>query len=282
MSRIAIAVAVSSLFFTAAAAPATPIRVPVDQANSSVTVQLCIAGRCDDDTSPVAGEFWIKLSPVSSPATITLYDFTFALTETLDFYISWGFLGNFTATATNVTMFYATPGTPQPPATVTGGAFTYANVPTNSTGIVNYTATDFPCWALQAAGKPCSDVMNLADQGTQTGTMSGTITVSPARLATLVFNPNVSGPLDPNNPSLGTLTTTGTIRGQVTVPRRGDANLDGVINGNDVQPFLNVLLNPGAYSWQQRFVVDLNDDDVFNLADVTQFVACLVAGGCPD
>ncbi len=257
-------------------AAATPIRVPVDPAQSSVTVTLCLAGRCDADTSPVTGDLWIGLAPLETPASLTLYDFTFVLTETLQFNISWGFLGNFAATGSDVTLRYATPFVPHPPAAVAGGAFTCANVPALTTGTMSYVATGIPCAGLQGAGKPCTDTVNLADLGVQTGDLVGTVAVSPARVVTVVLQPNFSGPLDPENPSLGTITVTGTVRGAVAVPLGGDVNLDGVVDGRDVGPFAAVLLQPDGFAWPQRFAADLNDDGLFDAADVARFLEILL------
>lgn len=257
-------------------AVATPIRIPVDQANSSVTVTLCIAGRCDSDTSPVTGDTWLKLATVENPTSLQLYDFTFALTQTLQFNISWSFLGSFAATGNSITLLYATPFVPQPPTPVSAGAFACTSVPAITTGTVSYVATGVPCAALQGAGKPCSDSVNMADQGTQTGDMGGTASVNPARVVTFVVQPNFSGPLDPENPSLGTISVAGTVRGSVVVPLRGDVNLDGVVDGRDVRAFTGVLLQPGSFTWQERFAVDMNDDDVFDAADTVLFIEALV------
>ena len=38
-----------------AGALAAPFEVPIDQAQSSVAVELCLLGKCDSDTSAVAG-----------------------------------------------------------------------------------------------------------------------------------------------------------------------------------------------------------------------------------
>lgn len=279
MSRVLVQVWLLSLAFVPLV-KGTPIAVPVNQSQSSITVTLCVAGPCDTDTSPVAGESWIKLDSYSSPTTLTVYDFNYSLTQNLNFYLSWGIFGHLTATGSNLVLDYATPFVPQAPAAVTGNAFAVVGVPSNMTGTVAYSATGLACTALQGAGYPCADTINLADQGTQTGDMSGTITISPTRVVTLVSQPNVSGPLDPTNPSLGTLSAAGTITGQVTVPLRGDANLDGTLDGRDIQAFLQILLNPSACTWQQQFTVDMNDDDVFDTADVTLFVDCLLNGGC--
>jgi hypothetical protein len=54
----------------------------------------------------------------------------------------------------------------------------------------------------------------------------------------------------------------------------GDVNGDGVVNGLDVDPFVDVLLN-GPYQAE----ADMNDDGDVNGLDVDPFVAAVVGGG---
>jgi hypothetical protein len=54
----------------------------------------------------------------------------------------------------------------------------------------------------------------------------------------------------------------------------GDVNLDDVVNGLDVDPFVDVLLN-GPLQAQ----ADMNTDGVVNGLDVDPFVAAVVGGG---
>ena len=54
----------------------------------------------------------------------------------------------------------------------------------------------------------------------------------------------------------------------------GDVNLDGEVNGLDVDPFVDVLLN-GPYQAE----ADMNEDGVVNGLDVDPFVAAIVGGG---
>jgi hypothetical protein len=54
----------------------------------------------------------------------------------------------------------------------------------------------------------------------------------------------------------------------------GDVNLDGEVNGLDVDPFVDVLLN-GLYQPE----ADMNEDEVVNGLDVDPFVAAVVGGG---
>lgn len=262
---------------------ASPIEIPVNTSASSVTVQLCVIGSCDTDVSPAAGFVELKLDSLSAPEQVQVYDFVISLTEIINLFISYGIFGNISATGQNVSLEYAAPGTPLPPAPLgAGGAFAYIDVPAISNGVVNYTATGLPCSALMGSGLPCTDTIVLADQGVQNGSFSGAVTVLPGRVVQMTLNPSVSGPIDPANPSLGTLTITGNIVGQAVVPLPGDANLDGTVNGRDVQAFTNVLLAPGAFGWQARFAADMDDDDDFDADDAALFVDCLVNGACPN
>ena len=54
----------------------------------------------------------------------------------------------------------------------------------------------------------------------------------------------------------------------------GDVNLDGIVNGLDVDPFVDVLLN-GPFQGG----ADMNADGVVNGLDVDPFVAAVVGGG---
>lgn len=265
-------------------AAATPIVVPVDTAQSTLTVELCIGSNCDSDASPVAGYTIIKLAPIAAPTSMTLYDFQYALTEPIDLFISAGILGHFAATGNDIQLLYPSPGTPLPPTVVSGGAFTYENVPTNSEGFVDYSATGVYCVALQSLNPPlpCVGTMDLSQQGTDTGTIPGTVFVSPGREVTLTMNVNVTQPIDSSNPSAGTMTVSGPIVGHAAVPLRGDANLDGLVDARDIQDAVAVLLDPASQSWQRRFAVDMNDDDQFDAADALALAECLLAHGCPD
>jgi hypothetical protein len=54
----------------------------------------------------------------------------------------------------------------------------------------------------------------------------------------------------------------------------GDVNLDGQVNGLDVDPFVDVLLN-GPFQAE----ADMNEDGEVNGLDVDAFVAAVVGGG---
>jgi hypothetical protein len=77
--------------------------------------------------------------------------------------------------------------------------------------------------------------------------------------------------------SNGRLTHGGTgeiIFGGLATSSLGDVNGDGVVNGLDVDPFVDVLLN-GPY----QVAADMNEDGDVNGLDVDPFVAAVVGGG---
>jgi hypothetical protein len=249
----------------AGTAMASPAVLVVDQANSNVSVTLCLtvgSTQCDTDISPVAGSLTMGLDCLTNPAALTLHDFNLQLTNTLNLNLNYGpFVGRFDAVVSNTALHYATPGTPQPPTPLTLGAFTYPNVPETATGTMAYTSTNLVCVALQAAMLPCADSIDLSTLGVNTITFDGTANVA-ARNVAVVINVNSVAPLDPNNPGLGTLTIIGTVRasGVVPVPSvddfcgvlvgaitqpdlvcESDINFDGAVNGLDVRAYMQAL-----------------------------------------
>jgi hypothetical protein len=261
---------------------ATPFDVPMDPSQSVLYFQLCVSGNCATDSSPVAGTVTIDLDAVNNPTQIWLYDFDLQLTENLHWYLSWGILGHLTADASGVTVSYADPGVPLGPAPITAGSYTFFNVPANSTGVLSYSATGIPCYALQAAGLPCADSMNLADQGTQiieqfTGSIS-----SANRVVTLSSQIDMTSPLDPNFPDLGSMHVWGTVTGSVYVPYPvipGDLNCDGNVNFGDINPFVLILTNQAL--WEATYPGcpvlngDINGDGSVNFGDINPFVTLL-------
>ncbi|HWL92379.1 MAG TPA: hypothetical protein VNT79_02505 [Phycisphaerae bacterium] len=253
-----------------------PIEIAVNPAESVLSVQMCVGASCSTDTSPVTGFTALKLDDVTGPGLVELHDFVLALSEPINLSLT-----GLTATGQNISLEYATPGLPQPPATVDGaGGFDYLDLPSNQSGTVSYTASGFTCILLLATGYPCTDAIDLAEEEAQPGDFAGTITALPGRVVRVVMEPNVSGPVDPDLLALGTLTISGTIVGQAVVPLRGDANLNGVVDGADVQPFVDLLLNPEVHAWQAQFAVDMNDDDDFDVDDTAIFAQCLVTDSC--
>jgi hypothetical protein len=64
------------------------------------------------------------------------------------------------------------------------------------------------------------------------------------------------------------------------LPLLGDVNFDGNVNGLDVDPFVDVLLN-GSDDNATRVMADMNSDGEVNGLDVDPFVAAVVGGTQP-
>jgi hypothetical protein len=68
---------------------------------------------------------------------------------------------------------------------------------------------------------------------------------------------------------------------------RGDFNLDSVINGQDINPFVSALLDPNAFAntltdltaSDLPIIGDFNNDGLFNGQDINGFVAKLLGTG---
>lgn len=268
--RITMRIGASLCLIMALATPAlaTPALLTVNPAQSNVNVQLCMtftSTQCDTDMSPVTGTIVAGLDCLIAPTELTLHDFDFALSNTLNLNLNWGIIvGRFDAVASSVAFHYDTPGTPQPPSPLTAGAFNYAGVPANATGAMAYTSTNLVCAGLTAAGQLCNTSIDLSTLALTPVAFNGTVSVT-GRTMAVVLTINSSSPIDPANPGLGTLNVTGTIRASGIVPLpsvsnfiavlmgtqtqtdlvcESDINADGVVNGRDVQAYVTALLGP--------------------------------------
>lgn len=61
----------------------------------------------------------------------------------------------------------------------------------------------------------------------------------------------------------------------------GDMNADGAIDGDDIAPFVHVLLQPQAADFRSRIVADLTGDGVVNGSDVAGFASFLLEAAPP-
>ena len=259
--------------------------VPLDESRSRLTFELCITDRCDEDSSPVAGAIRISLDSIGDPSELTLWDFDMSLTESIDLSISWGFLGRFDATGTDIRLFYAFPGEPIGPAPIEGGSYVLRNVPTNSEGHMEYLAIGLPCLLLEGSGYPCEGAIELADLGTQIlDEFSGSITVVD-RVVTLTSHVDLTLPLDPENPDLGQMHVFGTVVGSVALPiLSGDVDDDFDVDLDDHAAWVACAAGPGVSeppdgcSAEAFAASDIDDDSDVDLADFTAMQGLIVGG----
>ncbi len=59
-------------------------------------------------------------------------------------------------------------------------------------------------------------------------------------------------------------------------PPAGDLNCDGLVNVDDIAPFINALIEPGAYTGCNLNLADLNGDSAIDGRDISAFVAVLL------
>ncbi len=63
---------------------------------------------------------------------------------------------------------------------------------------------------------------------------------------------------------------------------KGDANFDGILDGRDVAPFVEALIDPAAEGSGAFCAADMDGDELLEAdVDVAAFVQCLVTGACP-
>jgi hypothetical protein len=197
-----------------------PIELQVDPMNSYVGAELCLmvfTTACDTDVTPVAGSVAVSLDYPPGPSGISLHDFTFQLVDDVTLNLSFGAQGEFNSIGTDIDVTYADAGSPLPSVPVIGGAFTFTGVPAGLAGQVEYMATGFVCSALQLAGHPCDDVIDLSTITLDPVDMIGTVGVSGDDVA-LTLELVLVGSIYPTNPDLGTLTIDGTVSAVGVIP----------------------------------------------------------------
>ena len=265
----------------------------INQAQSSVSIQISAAGLSGSDTSPLNGSVDAVLDSGTSPTTIALSDYQINVTEQIVVVLNAGLLGRLTITLNNVVVSYDSPGTPSAAATLgAGGAFSLTGLPTVASGTGQAVGTGILFSAVgtvpidlseagviegDAAGTAsvASDTLSLAFDlgGSQTQTLSGvevTVTIN----ASVRSSGTIPMPACP--PDL----TTGAVMGQ---PGFGVPN--SVLNNDDFFYYLgqfaagNVAvadLTTGAVPGQPGYGIPngvLTNDDFF-------YYLAIFAAGC--
>ena len=238
--------AVLALCVVPAALAEPAFDVTLNQAQSSVTATLTVQGQSSTDSSPVIGSMRIRLDSVGVPTSIELHDFIFSATQPLDFNIIFRVfgipVGSIVVNASNISVQYASPGVVEGPVPISATNFSFTDVPSNSSGTASYNATGTVCTLLQAQTppQPCSGMFDLAEAGTQNASALPGSVVLNGRTATVSGTISISGPLDPANPSLGSLAISGVFVGTGQVPYcPGDFNQSGSVGVPDIFAFLS-------------------------------------------
>ena len=211
---------------------ASQVRVPVDQANSTLRVELCadpdgtgfLGTSCDNDTKPLTGFLTVALDNNGNPTQIALRNMDLQAVGTFNLNLGWLLnLASVDVTASSVRIYHARPGVTNTFFPVVAGAFTNNGVPFLTAGNAHYDLGGLACGAV--AG-PCSSNIDLATLGEGAIDIPGTITVANGIL-TINIDFTFSTPLDAANPSLGIFNGHAIVRASVPlnlalVPRGSD------------------------------------------------------------
>ncbi len=209
---------------------ASQVRVPVDQANSSLALTLCadpggLGTDCDTDTKPLTGFLVVGLDNNGNPTQIALRNMDLQAVGNFNLNLSWLLgLARVDAVASNLRLYHSQPGVTNAFTAVTAGAYAFNGVPFRTAGIANYVINPTACGFVTF---PCTSNIDLTTLGENTiDNLTGTLVVANGVLTVNVdFTFNTA--LDPANPALGNFTGHAIVRGSVPlnlalVPRGSD------------------------------------------------------------
>ena len=208
-----------AVFSVVGTAQGQPVIVDIDPTISEITFELCVMGECDSDSSRVDGTITVELDSYTVPTQIRLHDFDMQMLDDMSMYISVLFgLGTLSVDLYNIRAYYAEPGNPMAYVPLSGGDFTFTDVPTDLEGTLVYDAGGVICTALQGAGMPCQDTIDLQEYSpVNAAEITGNASIDGETL-TLLFEPDATIPLDPSNPDLGDVTFSGSVTGYGAIP----------------------------------------------------------------
>lgn len=288
------ALAPATAAMLAAAAHATPVLLEIDSAMSSVDVAISVGGGVlgDTDSSSISGFIRIELDSVSAPAQAGLHAFRLVVDDDLHLQDSVFLVGGFNTTITDA-VFYFVPPPPQPASIGPDGEVAFADVNSAAEGTAAYTVTGAACSLL--GGRPCIDTIDLADADpSQIESFQGEITVEQG-IVTFTATLSMTMPLDPDNPSTGTLSVEGVVVARGTacaVDITGSSSPsspsylvpDGVVDAEDFFAFLGLFaagdaradISGSSAPASQSYLVP---DGVIDAEDFFTFLS-LFAAGC--
>jgi hypothetical protein len=275
-------IALAAILLTTSTAGASPFTLQIDPLQSDVDVTLCMtvlgSTRCDSDNSPLGGSFDLALDCLTTPEYVTLHDFVLEVTQSTELLLDFGFLGKFEGSTSGVTIMYATPGTPMPATPLVAGAFSYAGVPIEGTGYLDYSATMAVCLGLQAAGYLCVDAIDLSTLQLDPIDFDATLSIVD-RDVTMTMDIAMIAPLNPDFPDLGYFSIEGALVALGTVPPWqypiGDLDGNDVVDLADFAWWVPCLAGPDELAQTGCLCSDLNQDGDVDLGDFAVLQAAL-------
>ncbi len=238
----------------------------IDEKSSFVDVEFCLSIGCDSDTSAVDGFVAVDFDS-ADPNQMFLVDFNYELIDPIMLTIT-TFGGAINVDMPDVSMMYAVPGDAFGPSDISGGTFDFVDVPVVMSGFVSYEATGTVCAILDGQGIPCVGGLDLSLLGVQMAdSISGTIDVDGVEIS-MVSMPDITTPIDPKQPDLGSLSMSGTVLASGTIETLGDSDGDGDVDLLDFAAFVDCVgVEPVCvgFDFDEDGDVDFADARVFQL-----------------
>ncbi|MFG0292251.1 MAG: hypothetical protein ACF8MJ_03760 [Phycisphaerales bacterium JB050] len=256
---------------TAAFGEPVSVTFLVDSEVSVTTLEICesITGSCDSDTSPITGSVVLWLEPGQDPDQASIFDFHFALTETLNLSYNLGFGQTLTMTAEDLETDYALDGPTGPQPVGPNGELLFPAVPLVNSGTLSYNTSTILCAILQAQDIPCSAAIELGEVGVVEPPIEATLTRN-GDFYILDLDISITFDSDdlPDSPPVsGTITTSIQAVAPVPAPEcPADVNDSGSVDLAD----LNIVL---ANFGQATSEGDTNGDGNVDLADLNAVLA---------
>lgn len=205
----------------ASSSSGSQILIPVNTSTSTLRVDLCVNAippeKCDNETHPLTGFLVVALDDNQVPIQVALRNFDVQATADYNLGISYGFLGNISAVASNLRIYHAQPGPTNPFVALNNGQFAFQDVPILTSGTAAYNITGLACSAL-GGSFPCVSNIDLSTLGENTITnLPGTLQVSNGTVH-VFMDLQFSSPISQDNPDLGRLAGHAIIYGAAPLP----------------------------------------------------------------
>jgi len=281
--------ALAWLLLAPAASIAQPLNFVIDPAQSSITVtlDLSLVGS-DTDSTPIEGFLALDPNDPRTPSSIILNDYLLRQQQDIDLDVG-NFLGRFIATASGIEIALPANSDPIGPVTVTpdSSSFLFMDVPATVEGLIAFDATGLVCTAFQAANLECEGSFDLAtDFGQVVVPELAGVYIVTGDTASVQSAFQITQPLDPDNPDLGSITIDANVVAEASIPAPCPADLtgpdgtpDGTLDANDFFEYLARFAS-GDPDADLTGSPDGSPDGVIDANDFFQYLS-LFAAGCP-
>ncbi len=250
---------------------AQPADLFVDSQQSSidltVTLDTAIGARTDSDSAPISGSMRIELDSYTTPATITVIEYSLTA-GALSFFFDYSFLGTITASAADLALSMPPDAMPVSGPVLPDGSFTVENVPNQTAGIINVAGTGVVGSSLNGT------TLDLSTLTQDPISLTGTVDIDTGVITLSVALPLDSTGTDPDTGTVVTLAGSATVVALGDVPEpvcTADTNHDGMLTPADFSAWIAAFNANGPEC-------DQNADGLCTPADFSAWIANFNAG----